>query len=586
MAPAILDDPTSPPVYRQSGPLPHPLPSSAPFPTILPRHVTLRDRITPATILPLHPATTLIPAALVSHLHTALNSEILAGDTYPMLDPLPLETFTKHWFSNFAAIMLLGHHTHLPDPPATAASFDWTSQCLGSFYIKPNYPGRSSHVSNAGFLVLPPARARGVGRLLGEAYLVYAPQLGYTYSVFNLVYETNLASCRIWDALGFRRIGRVPGCGELRSYPGERIDAIIYGRALGGDLAAEEAGWAGEDRFERIRAYLKTGRYPEGVGRAEKSRLRSAATHYRLVARAPEDDMRSGGGERLMLKEKEVVSDPQRQYEIAKRIHGELGHGGINKTTAKVADEWHWVRIKETVGLVIRNCGECGTGTGTGKADEAVVEEDQTVGGGGGEPSRMVASSHMDILRTEMMQLPDTTPRLAAEGRAMVGAHTQGDVAAALEHVAETTAHHHVTLESLHHNDDDDNHDDDAYADLPLDPRIMEDVRHHLGHFTDDPVGLHAPLVVHTHHQEMLAQAESQAHSSGAVGHVEHTDYQALLGDGHGLDDDDDGGGLHGMAARVTAAARAAQVVMGGMDDGLDDGLYDVHATGHGNGVA
>lgn len=29
---------------------------------------------------------------------------------------------------------------------------------------------------------------------------------GYTYSVFNLVYETNVASCRIWDSLGFERI--------------------------------------------------------------------------------------------------------------------------------------------------------------------------------------------------------------------------------------------------------------------------------------------------------------------------------------------------------------------------------------------
>ena len=40
--------------------------------------------------------------------------------------------------------------------------------CLGSFYIKPNYPGRSSHVCNGGFLVSNPARNRGVGKLMGE----------------------------------------------------------------------------------------------------------------------------------------------------------------------------------------------------------------------------------------------------------------------------------------------------------------------------------------------------------------------------------------------------------------------------------
>ena len=35
--------------------------------------------------------------------------------------------------------------------------------------------------------------------------------------------------------LGFKRIGRVKGCGNLKSYPDELIDAIIYGRDLGPD---------------------------------------------------------------------------------------------------------------------------------------------------------------------------------------------------------------------------------------------------------------------------------------------------------------------------------------------------------------
>ncbi len=49
--------------------------------------------------------------------------------------------------------------------------------CLGSFYIKPNYPGRSSHVCNAGFLVTEKARNRGVGMVLGRQYLEWAPKL-------------------------------------------------------------------------------------------------------------------------------------------------------------------------------------------------------------------------------------------------------------------------------------------------------------------------------------------------------------------------------------------------------------------------
>lgn len=60
-----------------------------------------------------------------------------------------------------------------------------------------------------------------------------------------------------------------------------------------------------------------------------------------------------------MLKDKEVVSDPQRQYSIARTLHINQAHAGINKTTASIAERFHWVRIKETVSLVIKNCGEC-----------------------------------------------------------------------------------------------------------------------------------------------------------------------------------------------------------------------------------
>lgn len=53
----------------------------------------------------------------------------------------------------------------------------WEGRCLGTFYIRPNYPGRSSHVCNGGFIVTDAARNRGVGRLMGEGYLEWAPKL-------------------------------------------------------------------------------------------------------------------------------------------------------------------------------------------------------------------------------------------------------------------------------------------------------------------------------------------------------------------------------------------------------------------------
>ncbi|KAI9830859.1 MAG: hypothetical protein M1826_004288 [Phylliscum demangeonii] len=147
------------------------------------------------------------------------------------------------------------------------------------------YPGRSSQVCNGRFLVTHAARNPDDGGVGGNCY---------TYSVFKLVYESKVASCRIWDALGFQRIGRVKGAGNLKSHPDQLIDALIYGR----DLGPDGDDYVLEERIDQIKFYLRHGEYPTSADRAQRSRLRGAAMHYK-----PLDD------DRLLLKDKEVVSD-------------------------------------------------------------------------------------------------------------------------------------------------------------------------------------------------------------------------------------------------------------------------------------
>ncbi|PWW71687.1 zf-H2C2-domain-containing protein, partial [Tuber magnatum] len=312
------------------------LPPPNPNPVLHPRSVYLRDHVSIATVHPVMHASR-IPASLIDFLCTEFNNEIERGNTYPLEEPMSLENFTSYWFGTFGAVMLLGGKEEQTD---LSAERDWSTQCLGTFYVKPNYPGRSSHICNAGFLTTFTARGKGCGKHLGEAFLDYAPKLGYTYSMFNLIYETNIASCKIWDSLGFKRIGKVKGAGRLSS-SNYLVDAIIFGRDLNDD-----EDYVSDERFDKIRFYLEKGKYPPTADRSEKSRLRSAATHYKLE------------NGKLMLKDKEVVSDGQMQYEIARSIHCQ-SHGGINKTTASIAEKFHWVRIKETVSQVIRNCAEC-----------------------------------------------------------------------------------------------------------------------------------------------------------------------------------------------------------------------------------
>ena len=153
-----------------------------------------------------------IPPELVDSIFNLLNEIIIDGDTYPFENPLNRQEFLDYYCPNFIAVMVDSHNS-----------------LVGCFYIKPNYPGRSSHICNGGFLVSKRYRGLGIGKILGKQYVDWAPKLGYKSSVFNLVYETNLASRRIWEGLGFKVIGRIPQCGRLKGKD-NLVDAIMYGK--------------------------------------------------------------------------------------------------------------------------------------------------------------------------------------------------------------------------------------------------------------------------------------------------------------------------------------------------------------------
>ncbi|CCL99186.1 uncharacterized protein FIBRA_01201 [Fibroporia radiculosa] len=107
-------------------------------------------------------------------------------------------------------------------------------ECIARcYYIKPNYPGRSSHICNAGFLVSPSKREKGIGAAFARSFLYYAPRLGYEASVLNLVYVNNVASVRLWGALNFTKVGRIPRAGWLKKADGsgeEFVDAWVFYR--------------------------------------------------------------------------------------------------------------------------------------------------------------------------------------------------------------------------------------------------------------------------------------------------------------------------------------------------------------------
>ncbi|KAH3263107.1 hypothetical protein KXW23_006557 [Aspergillus fumigatus] len=208
-----------------SSKIPPPASALQKTPTLKPRRGVLRDG-TPVTMYPIAHGASSIPSGLVATLADEFRAEIEAGCTYPMEEPMGEAKFAEYWFGTFAVVALTGDEEEIRE------GRDWKKECLGTFYIKPNYPGRCSHVCNAGFLTTAAARGRGVGIVMGETYLEYAPKLGYKYSVFNLVFENNIASVKIWKRLGFEVIGRVPGAARLENSE-DLVDALIFGRKLG-----------------------------------------------------------------------------------------------------------------------------------------------------------------------------------------------------------------------------------------------------------------------------------------------------------------------------------------------------------------
>jgi L-amino acid N-acyltransferase YncA len=68
-------------------------------------------------------------------------------------------------------------------------------------------------------------RGRGIGKFLAQQYLYLARDLGYEGSMFNLVYVNNIASVKLWQSLGFRQTGCVPGAGRMNE---QRVDAYQF----------------------------------------------------------------------------------------------------------------------------------------------------------------------------------------------------------------------------------------------------------------------------------------------------------------------------------------------------------------------
>jgi GNAT superfamily N-acetyltransferase len=97
-----------------------------------------------------------------------------------------------------------------PLPGRTIVAVDG-DRVLGTGKMGPNRPGPGSHVSTASFMVASAARGRGVGTALCRYALDWARGQGYAGMQFNAVVETNRSAVGLYERLGFKVVGTVPG---------------------------------------------------------------------------------------------------------------------------------------------------------------------------------------------------------------------------------------------------------------------------------------------------------------------------------------------------------------------------------------
>lgn len=143
------------------------------------------------------------------------NEVVDAGNAFPQIDTLDMPEGTDFFASqSYCGVACQG------------------AEVVGLYILHPNNIGRCGHIANASYAVASKARGKGVGELMVRDSICQARRLGFGILQFNAVVLSNHAAHKLYEKLGFKPLGIVPG--GFRRKDGAFEDIKLYYYKLSG----------------------------------------------------------------------------------------------------------------------------------------------------------------------------------------------------------------------------------------------------------------------------------------------------------------------------------------------------------------
>lgn len=123
------------------------------------------------------------------------NSVVEEGLAFPQLETLDEEEGKKFFLSQ----------------SYTGYAYDSdTKEIVGMYILHPNNVGRCSHICNASYAVKNNKRGLHIGEILVKDCMKMAKEKGFKILQFNAVVKSNTKALKLYEKLGFIKLGTIP----------------------------------------------------------------------------------------------------------------------------------------------------------------------------------------------------------------------------------------------------------------------------------------------------------------------------------------------------------------------------------------